>query len=98
MSDLALASSNVFYEPEQAIDLYITTGSSTDYSYAMNRVPARLVVELPPDCCVFNVPEDPIDPINRESCAGARIVMEWVDGAPILQSAQAYHDYQSGVY
>src|SRR5262249_30781330 len=50
MSDLALATSNVFYQPEQSIGLYITTGSSTDYSYAVNRVPAPFVVELRPDC------------------------------------------------
>src|SRR5262249_20583977 len=96
MSDLALATSNVFYQPEQSIGLYIPTGSSTDYAYAVNRVPAPFVVELRPDCCEFNVPEEQIDPINRESWAGATAVMEWAAGPPIVQSARAYQMDQSG--
>jgi carboxypeptidase T len=98
MSNLALASSNVFYNAEQSIDLYITTGSSTDYSYAVNRVPAPFVVELRPDCCDFNVPESEIDPISRESWAGASVVMEWAAGPPILQSVQAYQKDQNGAF
>jgi hypothetical protein len=98
MSDLALGSSRVFYQPEQSIDLYITTGSSIDYSYAVNRVPAPFVVELRPGCCSFNVPEDQIDPINRESWPGASAVMEWAAGPPILQSVQAYQRDQSGSF
>jgi carboxypeptidase T len=98
MSDLALASSSVFYQPEQAIDLYITTGSSTDYSYAVNRVPAPFVVELRPDCCDFNIPESEIDPIDRESWAGAATVMDWAAGPPILQAVQAYQQDQAGAF
>jgi carboxypeptidase T len=98
MSDLALGSSGVFYQPEQSIDLYITTGSSTDYSYAVNKVPAPFTVELRPDCCDFNVPEDQIDPINRESWPGAAVVMGWAAGPPILQSVQAYQTDQTGAF
>src|SRR5262249_11320931 len=42
------------------------------------------------------VPEEQIDPINRESWAGATAVMEWAAGPPIVQSARAYQMDQSG--
>src|SRR5262249_30982984 len=46
----------------------------------------------------FNIPEELIDPINRESWAGAAVVMGWAAGPPILQSVQAYQQDQSGSF
>ncbi|HLG16990.1 MAG TPA: M14 family metallopeptidase [Blastocatellia bacterium] len=78
------------YRPEQAISLYVTTGSSLDYQYAVNRVPAPFVVEMRPLCCIFNVPEDDIPRINEENWAGAFALLKWAEGPPVLQSVKAY--------
>lgn len=81
---------NQLYRPEQAIDLYPTTGSSTDYAYGANHVAAPLVVEMRPQCCDFGVPAAQISITNQENFAGAWPLLEWVSGPPILQSVQAY--------
>jgi carboxypeptidase T len=78
------------YRPEQAVTLYSTTGSSSDYAYGVNNVAAPLVVEMRPDCCEFNVPESEIDSINRENWAGLQPVLNWAAGPPILESVKAY--------
>ena len=78
------------YSPEQAVTLYSTTGSSSDYAYGVNRVAAPLVIEMRPDCCEFNVPESEIDAINRENWAGLQPVLNWAAGPPILESVKAY--------
>jgi hypothetical protein len=90
MAALARSSGGVVYTPEQAIDLYITTGDSTDYSYAVDSTPAPFTVELRPSCCDFNVPESDIGPINQENWPGALMLLNWSSGPPILQSVQAY--------
>lgn len=84
------AVANRFYRPEQSIDLYATTGSSTDYAYGTNRVPAPFVIEMRPECCDFTVPERDIPVVNRENWAGALEVLQWATGPPILESVKAY--------
>ncbi|MFY9609188.1 MAG: M14 family metallopeptidase [Blastocatellia bacterium] len=90
MSDDMRAVTNTIYHPEQAIDLYATTGTSTDHAYGTNRVAAAFVVEMRPNCCDFTVPERDILEINRENWAGALAVLRWAAGPPILESVKAY--------
>jgi carboxypeptidase T len=90
MSDDMRAIASRIYRPEQAIDLYATTGSSTDYAYGTNRVPASFAIEMRPDCCDFTVPESEIPIVNRENWAGALGVLRWAAGPPILESVKAY--------
>ena len=90
MATLAKNVDGTTYTPEQAFDLYVTTGDSTDYAYAVNGVPAPFTVELPPPCCLFNVPESEIAPIDQESWPGALMLLNWSAGPPILESVQAY--------
>ncbi|MEK6299362.1 MAG: M14 family metallopeptidase [Acidobacteriota bacterium] len=90
MSSDMRAVANRFYRPEQSIDLYATTGSSTDYAYGTNRVPAPFVIEMRPDCCNFTIPERDIPVVNRENWAGALAVLRWAAGPPILESVKAY--------
>ena len=66
----------VTYQPQQAVVLYTTTGTSTDYAYGVNRVAAPFVVEMRPACCGFNIRENEIAVINEENWAGARMMME----------------------
>jgi murein tripeptide amidase MpaA len=90
MSDDMRAVANAVYQPEQAIDLYATSGTSTDHAYGANRVAAAFVVEMRPTCCAFNVPESDIPVVNRENWAGALAVLRWAAGPPILESVRAY--------
>lgn len=90
MSDLIGEVDGRIYRPQQAIRLYITTGSSIDYAYAINRVPAPFVVELRPDCCSFAVPESDIEPVCRENWPAAKAILDWACGPPFLQSVRAY--------
>lgn len=90
MSDDMRAVANAVYQPEQAIDLYATTGTSTDHAYGTNRVAAAFVVEMRPSCCDFTVPERDIPVVNRENWAGALAVLRWAAGPPILESVKAY--------
>jgi len=90
MSSDMRAVANRLYKPEQSIDLYATTGSSTDYAYGTNRVPAPFVIEMRPDCCNFTIPERDIPVVNRENWAGALAVLRWAAGPPILESVKAY--------
>ncbi|HMG36781.1 MAG TPA: M14 family metallopeptidase [Blastocatellia bacterium] len=86
------------YHPEQAIDLYPTTGSSIDYTYAVRRVAAPFVVEMRPDCCEFDVPESDILAVNRENYAGAQPLLNWAAGPPILQSVRAFSRGPDGAF
>jgi hypothetical protein len=70
--------------------LYVTTGSSCDYAYGINKVAVPLVVEMRPACCDFDIPESQIDVTNRENWAGAQTVLSWAVGPPILESVKAY--------
>ena len=90
MSDDMRVVANRLYRPQQAIDLYATTGTSTDYAYGTNRVPAPFVIEMRPDCCDFTVLERDIPMVNRENWAGALAVLRWAAGPPILESVKAY--------
>jgi carboxypeptidase T len=86
------------YRAEQAIDLYATTGSSSDYAYGVNKVAAPFVVEMRPVCCDFNVSESEIDEVNRENWAGARVILNWAAGPPILESVRAYSIGTDGTF
>lgn len=90
MSDAMFGINRVRYRPEQAVDLYALTGSSSDYAYGVNHVPAAFVVEMRPDCCDFSVPESEIPMVNLENWAGAQSVLHWASGPPILESVKAY--------
>jgi hypothetical protein len=96
MSDLVFASEHHRYVSQRAIFLYQTTGTSTDYAYGADRIPAAFTVELRPVCCDFPVAENEIAPINRESWAGARVVLGWAAGPPILRSVKAYQTEAGG--
>jgi hypothetical protein len=43
-----------------------------------------------PDCCDFTVPESEIPKVNQENWAGARPLLNWAAGPPILESVKAY--------
>jgi carboxypeptidase T len=90
MSDDMFGVDRVRYQPEQAIDLYALTGSSIDYAYGVNHVPAPFVVEMRPKCCDFTVPESQIPVVNHENWAAAQSLMNWAAGPPILESVKAY--------
>jgi len=98
MSDLVLDTGREYYNPEQSIYLYITTGSSIDYSYGIDHVPAPFVVEVRPNCCGFNVPESEITPVNEENWAGARMILNWAAGPPILRSVRAFQQTSDGAF
>ena len=90
MSDVTFATANHRYVSQRAYFLYQTTGTSTDYAYGADKTPAAFTVELRPVCCDFAVSESDISPVDRESWEGARIVLGWAAGPPILRSVKAY--------
>ena len=98
MSDAVFAVDRKLYRPKQAVDLYSLTGSSIDYAYAVNRVPAPFVVEMRPECCDFTVPESEIPAVNQENWAGAQRLLNWAAGPPILESVKAYTPGPDGIF
>ncbi|HEX8184179.1 MAG TPA: M14 family metallopeptidase, partial [Blastocatellia bacterium] len=84
------------YKPEQAIDLYATTGSSTDYAYGVNHVAAPFVIEMRPACCDFQVAEGEIAETNEENWAAARAILNWAAGPPLLESVKVYSSTPDG--
>jgi carboxypeptidase T len=86
------------YTPQQAIDLYATTGSSIDYAYGAHGVAAPFVIEMRPTCCKFNVEESEIADINGETWNGARAILRWAAGPPILESVKAYQAASDGSF
>ncbi|MEK6322179.1 MAG: M14 family metallopeptidase [Acidobacteriota bacterium] len=98
MSDAVFGINRVRYRPEQAVDLYALTGSSIDYAYGVNHVPAPFVIEMRPDCCDFTVPEGEIAMVNRENWAGAQSLLNWASGPPILESVKAYTPGSDGTF
>ncbi len=86
------------YTPKQAQRLYVTTGSSIDYSYGVNRVAVPILVEVRPDCCSFNLPESEIDAVNAETWAGAQVMLNWATDVPILQDVRAYQVASGGTF
>jgi murein tripeptide amidase MpaA len=96
MSDAMFGINRVRYRSQQAVDLYALTGSSSDYAYGVNHVPAPFVVEMRPDCCDFSVPESEIPMVNRETWAGAQTVLNWASGPPILESIKVYTPASDG--
>jgi hypothetical protein len=49
-----------------------------------------------PTCCNFNIPENDISQINEENWAGARLLLDWAAGPPILESVKAYQRAPDG--
>ena len=98
MSDAVFSVNGRRYRAEQAVDLYSVTGSSIDYAYGVNHVPAPFVVEVRPDCCDFSVPESQIPAVNQETWAGARELLNWAAGPPILESVKAYTPGPDGAF
>ncbi|HKP85260.1 MAG TPA: M14 family zinc carboxypeptidase, partial [Blastocatellia bacterium] len=98
MSDQIKSVGGKTYKPEQAIDLYSTTGSSSDYAYAVNKVAAPFTVEVRPVCCEFELPQEQIDGTNAENWAGARSILQWVAGPPFLESVKAYSVGTDGAF
>ncbi|HEV8487364.1 MAG TPA: M14 family metallopeptidase [Blastocatellia bacterium] len=96
MSDEIFKVNQVRYKSQQAISLYETTGASVDYSYGANSIPASYTVEMRPTCCNFNVPENEISQVNEENWAGARLLLDWAAGPPILVSVKAYQRAPDG--
>ncbi|HSB09671.1 MAG TPA: M14 family metallopeptidase [Blastocatellia bacterium] len=98
ISDAMFGIDRVRYRPQQAIDLYATSGSSIDYAYGANHVPAPFLVEMRPDCCDFIVPESQIAVVNQENWAGTKALMTWAAGPPILESVKAYAIGSDGMF
>lgn len=98
MSEDVFSVDRVRYFPEQAVDLYALTGSSIDYAYGVNHVPAPFVIEMRPYCCDFTVPESEIPAVNHENWAAARSLLNWAAGPPILESVKAYSLGTDGVF
>ncbi|HKG23189.1 MAG TPA: M14 family zinc carboxypeptidase, partial [Blastocatellia bacterium] len=86
------------YQPQQAVALYTTTGTSTDYAYGVNRVAAPFVIEMRPTCCNFNIRESDITAVNEENWAGAQMMMNWAAGPPILESVKAFQAAPDGSF
>jgi hypothetical protein len=98
MSDAVFSVAGKRYRAEQAVDLYSLTGSSIDYAYGVNHVPAPFVIEMRPDCCDFSVPETQILTVNQETWAGAQGLLNWAAGPPILESVKAYTPGPDGAF
>lgn len=86
------------YQPQQAFSLYTTTGTSTDYAYGVNGVPAPFVIEMRPTCCDFNIRESDITAINEENWAGAQMMLSWAAAPPILESVKAFQAAPDGSF
>lgn len=98
ISDQTFGVDRVRYRPEQAVRLYSLTGSSIDYAYGVNHVAAPFVVEMRPECCDFSVTESAIPKVNQENWAGARSLLDWAGGPPILESVKAYSPGPDGLF
>jgi len=98
MSDALFGVGRFRYQPKQAVDLYALTGSSIDYAYGVNHVPAPFVVEMRPACCDFTVPESEIPAVNQENWAGALPLLNWAGGPPILESVKAFIPGSDGTF
>ena len=98
MSSEIFAVARKTYTPQQAINLYATTGSSIDYAYGANNIAAPFVIEMRPTCCQFSVAENQIADINEENWNGARAILRWAAGPPILESVKAYQAASDGSF
>lgn len=96
MSDEIKKVSGKVYRSQSGHELYTSTGTASDYSYGVSQVAAPFVVEMRPDCCSFNVPEEQVDEINRENWAGALAALKWASAPPILQSVRAFQKTSDG--
>jgi zinc carboxypeptidase len=98
MSNALFGVNHQRYLAKQAVDLYSLTGSSIDYAYGVNRVPAPFIVEMRPECCDFRVPESQIPAVNQENWAAAQGLLHWAAGPPILESVKAYSPGPDGLF
>lgn len=82
IADRIRAVHGVRYTPEQASDLYLASGDTGDWLYALRQVPA-LTIELRPSSSVpgFELPEDQIQPTFEENLPAALYVMSWAVAA-----------------
>ncbi len=86
MENLAIQMANrikavhgVTYTPDQSSGLYLSSGDTTDWLYALLGVPA-FTIELRPRSSYpgFVLPENQIQPTYEENLPAALYVMEWV--------------------
>jgi carboxypeptidase T len=98
MSNALFGVNHQRYLAKQAVDLYSLTGSSIDYAYGVNRVPAPFTVEMRPECCDFRVPESQIPAVNQENWVAAQGLLNWAAGPPILESVKAYTPGPDGLF
>jgi murein tripeptide amidase MpaA len=66
------------YTPEQASDLYLASGDTTDWLYGLFAVPA-VTIELRPASSTpgFELPENQIQPTFEENLSAALHLMDW---------------------
>lgn len=79
MADRVRAVHGVRYTPQQSSDLYLASGDTTDWLYALLNVPA-ITIELRPSSSIpgFELPESQIQPTFEENLSAALFLMDWV--------------------
>jgi len=79
MADKIRAVHGVNYTPGQASTLYLASGDTTDWLYALFSVPAY-TIELRPENSNpgFKLPEDQIQPTFEENLPAALLLIDWV--------------------
>jgi len=82
IADRIRAVHGVRYTPQQAADLYLASGDTGDWLYALKQVPA-LTIELRPASSIpgFELPEDQIQPTFEENLPAALYLMNWAAAA-----------------
>jgi murein tripeptide amidase MpaA len=78
----------VGYTLQSSYDLYLTTGSSTDYAYERDRLIAY-TVELRPRSGNFDLDEEQIPEVVDENVPGALALIEWAAGPATVASVRA---------
>lgn len=79
MADQIRAVHNVRYTPQQSSELYLASGDTTDWLYALLGVPA-FTIELRPRSSIpgFELPEDQIEPTFQENLPAVLFLVDWV--------------------
>ncbi|MFQ5627188.1 MAG: M14 family metallopeptidase [bacterium] len=78
MADEIRAVHNVSYTPQQSSDLYLASGDTTDWLYALFNAPAY-TIELRPRSSFpgFELPESEIQPTFQENLPAALFLIDW---------------------
>lgn len=78
MADKIRAVHGVRYTPEQSSDLYLASGDTTDWLYALLSAPA-ITIELRPSSSIpgFELPESQIQPTFEENLPAALFLIDW---------------------